>query len=82
MPTALTAAVVAFLVFLAVFAKGWRRRGKPLPGPPGVPLFGNVLQLPQRKVWEKLHEWGQTYGSSGFRIILTRLGCTDEFMIH
>ncbi|KAI0709905.1 cytochrome P450 [Earliella scabrosa] len=62
MPTALTAAVVAFLVFLAVLAKGWRRRGKPLPGPPGVPLFGNVLQLPQRKVWEKLHEWGQTYG--------------------
>lgn len=52
---------IALVVFIAPIAKG-TKRGKRLPGPPTVPIFGNVLQLPPRKVWEKLHEWGQTYG--------------------
>ncbi|KAI0788021.1 cytochrome P450 [Fomes fomentarius] len=57
----LIAAIIALVVFIAPFAKG-TKRGKRLPGPPTVPIFGNVLQLPPRKVWEKFHEWGQTYG--------------------
>ncbi|KAG2119058.1 cytochrome P450 [Suillus discolor] len=32
------------------------------PGPPGLPLVGNVLDMPQAKPWLTFMEWGQKYG--------------------
>jgi len=32
------------------------------PGPKGIPIFGNLFQLPPRYPGEKLLEWGKQYG--------------------
>lgn len=30
--------------------------------PTGLPVIGNVHELPERNSWMKFHEWGQKYG--------------------
>ncbi|KAK0449604.1 cytochrome P450 [Desarmillaria tabescens] len=32
------------------------------PGPPGLPIIGNALQIPSDRQWLKWHEWKQKYG--------------------
>ncbi|PSR75211.1 hypothetical protein PHLCEN_2v9252 [Hermanssonia centrifuga] len=32
------------------------------PGPTGLPLLGNVLEMPKKETWKKLGEWNQQYG--------------------
>ncbi|KAK7046001.1 hypothetical protein VNI00_006996 [Paramarasmius palmivorus] len=39
------------------------RRKSPLPpGPPGLPLVGNVLDMPSGQEWLTFAEWGKKYG--------------------
>lgn len=33
------------------------------PGPPALPLLGNILQLPRRESWRQYDLWKQEYGS-------------------
>lgn len=67
-PSTLTA---AFLLVLAVIYirrhLGWtsRSRGRPLPpGPPGLPIIGNVLDIPKFKMWLGFQELSGRYGTS------------------
>ena len=32
------------------------------PGPPGLPIIGNVLQMPREKEWLVYDEWAKVYG--------------------
>lgn len=32
------------------------------PGPPGLPIFGNILQMSTDNLWMKFAEWGKQYG--------------------
>jgi hypothetical protein len=51
------------------------RRQLPLPpGPKGLPLIGNVLQLPSEEPWKVYHQWGQQYG-------MPRVGCLIKGLI-
>ncbi|KAJ7480162.1 cytochrome P450 [Mycena galericulata] len=34
----------------------------PPPGPTGLPLLGNILDMPSEKEWLKFSSWGETYG--------------------
>ena len=34
----------------------------PLPGPKGLPIIGNLLDLPKDKEWETFTDWGRQYG--------------------
>jgi hypothetical protein len=34
----------------------------PPPGPKGLPVIGNVLDLPMDKEWLVFRKWGQTWG--------------------
>lgn len=37
-----------------------------LPGPPPLPFFGNILQLPMEYQERRMVEWGKTFGGSTF----------------
>ncbi|KAJ6532740.1 cytochrome P450 [Mycena vulgaris] len=39
-----------------------RSRGVRPPGPPGLPVIGNALQIPQDRQWLKWAEWKEKYG--------------------
>ncbi|KAJ7909964.1 cytochrome P450 [Mycena leptocephala] len=50
---------------IAVLAWRWRfwRSPNPLPpGPPGLPIIGNALQLPLERQWVTFTDWAKTYG--------------------
>ncbi|KUI60056.1 Fumitremorgin C synthase [Cytospora mali] len=32
------------------------------PGPPGLPIIGNLHQMPKSRVWLQWHAWGKKYG--------------------
>lgn len=50
------------LTLCFVIQRKWKRSHLPLPpGPKGLPIIGNVLDMPMEKPWEKFHEWRETY---------------------
>lgn len=52
---------LAALAFLTIFYLWRRPRGKLPPGPRGIPLLGNLFQLPKLQ-WLQFTEWKQKYG--------------------
>lgn len=52
-----------------------------LPGPPGLPLIGNILDMPERDEWEEARKWGKKYGTSSCRDIFYYSECTYIHLI-
>jgi hypothetical protein len=46
------------------------------PGPPRLPLLGNIFQMPRKMQFLKFTEWGERYGMS-FHIVRTLLWWTS-----
>lgn len=45
--------------------RGRREHYLPLPpGPKGLPVIGNILDMPGRDEWETARQWGEKYGKS------------------
>ncbi|KAH6905497.1 cytochrome P450 [Coprinopsis sp. MPI-PUGE-AT-0042] len=56
---------IGALTFITLAVLRGRRsaRGLPLPpGPKGLPLLGNIFQIPSEKPWEVYNEWRKVYG--------------------
>ncbi|KAL5478389.1 hypothetical protein ACEPAI_2573 [Sanghuangporus weigelae] len=58
------AAVVCALACIKLLRSWSRNRNKPPlpPGPKGLPLIGNVLDMPEVEEWEAVRKWSETYG--------------------
>ena len=47
---------------LRFFLHYWTRKRKLPPGPQGLPLLGNVWDVPQHYSWLTFTEWGRKHG--------------------
>lgn len=59
--TSVLAAIVAVAVLYALTGKR-RSKAKLPPGPPGLPVVGNILDIPKSRPWVKFAEWTDKYG--------------------
>ena len=62
-PTLLDAAAILVAVILLnrLFAK--KPAGSLPPGPKGLPLIGNMLDMPASHEWKTFAQWGEQYGA-------------------
>jgi hypothetical protein len=58
--TSVLAAIVAVAVLYALTGK--RSKARLPPGPPGLPVVGNILDIPKSRPWVKFAEWTDKYG--------------------
>ncbi|KAA1477985.1 cytochrome P450 [Dentipellis sp. KUC8613] len=60
---AISIAVIIILPLFLWLVRG-RQRTLPFPpGPPGLPLVGNALNMPANQEWKEFARWGDKYGS-------------------
>ncbi|KAI2465985.1 cytochrome P450 [Annulohypoxylon bovei var. microspora] len=73
MSTKLAVILVAFLLFLIRFRNaGHRPKGYP-PGPPTLPVIGNLHQMPIRKGHLQFQRWAEEYGPIYSLILGTKI---------
>jgi cytochrome P450 len=59
----LDGAVAIVAVYCVYRMMNFKKRAGPLPpGPPGLPLLGNLLDMPKEKEWLTFAKWGEQYG--------------------
>ncbi|KZO99730.1 cytochrome P450 [Calocera viscosa TUFC12733] len=54
--------LVLILGIVAIRGEMNKRTSRLPPGPPGLPLLGNILQLPSQFLYRKLSAWSDRYG--------------------
>jgi cytochrome P450 len=59
-----------FITFLIIFLYVKRQRLPLPPGPPPIPIIGNLHQIPKQNPWRTYQEWHKKYGP----IITLRMG--------
>lgn len=72
----LTISIFAGLLLLVLFLRP-KNSGRKPPGPKGVPIFGNLLQLGDLP-HETMHKWKQTYGP----VIWLKLGSVYTMVVQ
>ena len=68
----LTSAVLIAAFFLVLFRSRRSNRKLP-PGPPGLPLIGNLLDIPKKQPWVVYRDWARKYGTHAALRYLTLL---------
>ena len=58
-------AALSLSLLWALVSDGAQKRNRHLPpGPKGLPIIGNFLQLPKDNEWEAFRDLGNIYGTS------------------
>ena len=73
MPSLILLAALAVVTAAYIYARNPRKLPTP-PGPRGLPIIGNALQLPREHPWLAFSEWSQTYG----QCLLAMVACTSN----
>jgi hypothetical protein len=50
------------VILITMSLRGQKTKYRYPPGPKGIPIFGNLFQIPPAYPGEKLKEWGKQYG--------------------
>lgn len=61
------------LISAMIWAFGWKSKGKFPPGPPPMPIIGNLLDMPTNMEYIKYMEWAQEYGMLFFSFTTVEL---------
>jgi hypothetical protein len=69
------AALAAACVILVSWA---RRRRSTIPGPPGLLVVGNALQIRNERQWLQFAEWSRDYGAHASLFLSLRFGLCRE----
>ena len=70
--------IFLFFVALSIVCRSIRRLSLP-PGPRGLPLVGNLLDMPAEREWLTFAHWGDIWGSLNFLIRHTDM--CHEFLL-
>jgi hypothetical protein len=62
--TAIAIATFSFLGISYVLYRRTRLSAALPPGPPPLPIVGNVLHMPEEQPWLKYAEWAKQYGEA------------------
>jgi hypothetical protein len=72
------AVLVALSILVAVYVLHQKhQRAKLPPGPPGLPLIGNLHQAPKGAVWLTFQKWVKQYG----KLVSVNFGGTTVVII-
>ncbi|PVH74478.1 cytochrome P450 [Cadophora sp. DSE1049] len=53
------------------------KNGKPIPGPPSLPILGNLCDIPKSHSWFRFKEWTDHYGP----IVRFKIGASEHVII-
>ena len=65
------------ILILLVFRYRYKLRRRPPPGPPGLPMVGNMhdIPAPHESPWLKYHDWCQEYSEHPLKLALAFHSC-------
>lgn len=66
----LFALILCSVVFLVLSHRSRRAR---LPGPQGLPIIGNVLDMPSSHEWLTFSKWADTFGTGSLLVSMCAL---------
>ena len=63
------ATAALFLTVIALIALSPSKKARLPPGPPPLPVIGNILDLTSHEQWRKVLEWGKHYGTCDTQLV-------------